>query len=413
MELVTVEKEIIGNMVRLTGLVRSREGEKDVFFEYPEQFAPMVIESADPFVAALLLTAMTNSETLEILPPVSQRLWGNLPRIQEIFNCWYPETLKKIQIRADRFHETRAEGNGVGSFFSLGVDSFHTLLCHEEDVPGRERISHLIYMMGFEVPLSEFTDGRERSVMDHVHEAARIWNKEAICGRTNIRDCFPLNWSRQYHGSALVATALSLGGGLHKALIPSSATWSNLMPWGSHPVIDPLWSSENMEIIHDGANADRVTKIMDTIALYPEALRLLRVCVNKRGGSGNCGFCVKCIRTMTALEMAGVLRSCGSFPPKLPRDFWRRMELKAFSLDATLRIARKKNAPVWIIDGLERALALGRINELRKARGYRRFSTDLFRYALEKTAGRLFLLPNEIRRRRIRPRKPTVKPVAE
>jgi hypothetical protein len=185
------------------------------------------------------------------------------------------------------------------------------------------------------------------------------------------------------------------------------------MPWGSHPVIDPLWSSENMEIIHDGANADRVTKIMDTIALYPEALRLLRVCVNKRGGSGNCGFCVKCIRTMTALEMAGVLRSCGSFPPKLPRDFWRRMELKAFSLDATLRIARKKNAPVWIIDGLERALALGRINELRKARGYRRFSTDLFRYALEKTAGRLFLLPNEIRRRRIRPRKPTVKPVAE
>jgi hypothetical protein len=244
-----------------------------------------------------------------------------------------------------------------GRFFSLGVDSFYTLLRHEKEIPGREKITHLIYMMGYAVPLKEYSDGRERPVIENVQEAARIWGKKAICGRTNLRDCFSLNPSRQYHGSAMAATASSLSGGMGKVLIPASATWLRLIPWGSHPLIDPLWSSDGLEIIHDGANANRAQKVADTIIHYPEALRLLRVCINKRGGSGNCGFCIKCIRTMTTLGIAAVLQSCGSFPPQLPRDFWRRMDFKTVFLDANLHLARDRKTHAWIIKGLERALA--------------------------------------------------------
>jgi len=407
MKLVAVEKKIVQGMVRLCGRVQlaNGRGEMTPFFEFPGQFAPLVTEKADPFVAALLLPAMASGEELVVEPSVSGRLWENLPRIQEIFNSWYPDVLKPIQVHAARFHGAGAAKDGTGAFFSLGVDSFHTLLRHEKDFPGRERITHLIYMTGFEVPLREFTDGRERPVIDSVHEVARIWGKQAVCGRTNMRDCFPLDWPRQYHGSVLAATALALSAGLGKVLIPSSTTWATSRPWGSHYLTDPLWSSDDLDLSHDGAGDDRAQKIAGTLLFYPEALRRLRVCTNKRGGSGNCGFCAKCIRTMTTLEIAGALQSCGSFPSRLPRDFWRRMELKAVFMDANLRFARSRRAPGWIIRGLERALALGELEELRKKRGDWGFAVCLFRLAFEKTIGRLILYPDKIRRKRIRPAK--------
>jgi len=405
MKIIAFEKKIINGTVRLTGHVKRRSGDVDLFFEYPEQFSPLVVENADPFVAALLLPAMANEEELEIVPSVSQRLWCNLPRIQEIFNSWYPDVLKPIPVHADYFHGAGPAKGSTGAFFSLGVDSFHTLLRHEKEFPGREKITHLIYMMGFEVPLREYKDGRERSVIEDVQKVACIWGKKAICGRTNLRDCFSLDWPRQYHGSALAATALSLSAGLGRVLIPASVSWTHLVPWGSHLITDPLWSSDDLEIIHDGIGADRARKIADTVIHYPEALRRLRVCTNKRGGAGNCGFCPKCIRTMITLEIAGSLQSCRSFPSNLPHDFWRRMEFKIIAIEANLRFAREKKAPSWIIKGLERALALSQLETLRKKRGDWGFTFDLFRLAFEKTIGRIILYPDRRRRKRIRPRK--------
>lgn len=398
MKLLGVEKRVADGTVRLSGYFQ-RPGnpeQLEAFFEYPEEFASLVAENADPFVPALLLPAMAERDTLEILPPVSRRLWNNLPLIQHIFGAWYPEALAPVPVHTRHFREAAPVAKDcTGAFFSLGVDSFDTLLRHEGHAAGRHKITHLIYMTGFESSLRQGTDGRELPVIEGVQEAARHWGKKAICGRTNLRDCSSLRWGGYYHGAGLAATALSLALGLDRVLVPAGPAWQFFVINPSNPITDPLWSSDDMEIIYDGAEYVRAQKIANTISKCPEAARRLRVCLVTEGGAGNCGFCNKCIRTMIGLEIMGVLRTCGAFPPDLPRDFWRRLQVTSAGeltmVEGNLCLARERGAPRWLIRGLERAAAFGQLEIIRRRRGDLRFMKDLLQLASERTYGRVRL----------------------
>ena len=112
-------------------------------------------------------------------------------------------------------------------------------------------------------------------------------------------------------GSALASVALLLG--FPRALVASSHRYDELMPMGSHPLTDPLYSNECVEIVHDGAELRRVEKTR-AVAECEQALANLRVCFNDM--NANCGICAKCLRTMIALRL---LRSTGGpFPPLPP-----------------------------------------------------------------------------------------------
>jgi hypothetical protein len=99
-------------------------------------------------------------------------------------------------------------------------------------------------------------------------------------------------------GGALASVALLLGFPL--TFIPSSYTYSQLFPLGSHPLTDPLWGVEGTEIVHDGSEARRVDKVQ-RIAEDAPALANLRVCFND--ANVNCGHCIKCLRTMISLRL--------------------------------------------------------------------------------------------------------------
>jgi len=398
MKLLAIEKKVARGAVRLSGrFLRGGDSKPmEAFFEYPEEFAPLVVENADPFVPALLLPAMAAREPVEIPLPISRRLYRSLPLIQHILSAWYPEALTPVPVRAEHFREAAPAANtGTGAFFSLGVDSFDTLLRHADGAAGGPPLTHLIYMTGFESPLRLGEDGRERPVIAAVQEAARHWGKQAICGRTNLRDCFSLRWGGYYHGAGLAAIALSLARGLGRVLIPAGPAWRYFVINPSNPVTDPMWSSEAQEIIYDGAEYVRAQKIALTLSQNPEALRRLRVCLVTEGGAGNCGFCNKCIRTMITLEIVGALRTCGVFPPRLPRDFWRRLEVTSAGeltmVDGNLWLARERGAPRWLQRGLERAANLGRLEIVRHQRGDVRFLKDLLRLGVERTYGRIRL----------------------
>jgi hypothetical protein len=63
-----------------------------------------------------------------------------------------------------------------------------------------------------------------------------------------------------YHGAALAAVALLFQDRLGKILIPPTYSYADLLPWGSHPLLDPLWSTEQTTIEHEGCEATRVEK---------------------------------------------------------------------------------------------------------------------------------------------------------
>jgi len=112
-------------------------------------------------------------------------------------------------------------------------------------------------------------------------------------------------------GSALASVALLLG--FPCGYLPSSRSYDELTPLGSHPLTDPLWSNECVEIIHDGAEVRRIDKVRK-IAECESALANLRVCFDDV--NVNCGRCAKCLRTMISLRLLGA--SAGPFP-SLPR----------------------------------------------------------------------------------------------
>jgi len=103
------------------------------------------------------------------------------------------------------------------------------------------------------------------------------------------------------HGACLASVALLLG--FPRCYIPSSYTYRELHPWGSHPLTDHLWSSDSVHLTQDTAAAGRVEKTR-AVAEIPGILDDLVVCWDS--AETNCGKCGKCVRTMVTLKLLGI-----------------------------------------------------------------------------------------------------------
>ncbi len=257
----------------------------------------------EPFVVAALLGAMASGEALQVDPgsPVSPRLLAGLDQIQALFHAWNPR-LSRIEVRATP-QAPSPERAGVALFFSGGVDATYSLLAHESE------ISHLIFVHGLEITLAN--EALFARALAKNQESAHRYQKTLLPVKTNLREFAAAhNLSNYlYQGSLLAAVALALG--FPRTYLAASLHYPDLCPWGTHPLLDPLWSTEVSEIVHDGADASRVEKIA-RIGGREGALESLRVCLANREDY-NCGICEKCLRTMIALRLLGL--SSPAFPP--------------------------------------------------------------------------------------------------
>jgi len=273
--------------------------------------------SAEAYVAATLLPAMQVRRDVRPPGPLDPQFADSLNTVQDIFTTWHP-ALRRVQILAGRaFPESRGPRSGkIAVFFTGGVDSFYTLLKHESEIDA------LLYVHGFDVALSNLSLRRQVSRM--VRAVGARFDKQVIEVETNLR-AFSDRHTRweQYHGAALATVGLTLPKEFSQCLIPSSFPYNYLRIWGSHPLLDPLWSTDGLTIIHDGCEASRFNKCK-LISRNEAARRYLRVCWKNPEGAYNCGRCEKCIRTMTFLVGAGALDKCSTFGemPPVKRIVW-------------------------------------------------------------------------------------------
>lgn len=303
----------------LAAPIRAGATEKRLWFRVPTSVNPAL--SSDPFFAASLIPAMALGKPLEIESPISRRLPETADAVQKIFHNWFPE-LTPIPVLADTTAKPREGAGGVGCFFSGGVDSLHTFLKHEQE------ITTLVYVHGFDVDFND--DTLRKKVSDALRAFAAKTGKSLIEVETNLRDFTDQygDWGEKIHGAALASVALLLDSLLERIYIPSSYAYSELFPWASHPLVDPLWSTETIQIVHDGCEATRFEKVM-SIAGDDRALSTLRVCWENRNDAYNCGECEKCLRTMTALKILGALDRCPTFQTPFDQASIRRFELKS------------------------------------------------------------------------------------
>lgn len=327
-----------------TARIRHAEKEHELYFRFGKEHASWVSTVVDPFVCAMIIPAMLTGSGLRSDLPVSPKLLRGLGRIQRTMAIWYPEDLREIPILAEPRPLTTGNSPSelrTGSFFSGGVDSTSTVLDNlAHPRIGAPPLTHALFMRGLEVPLDSGT-GTEAAAAQ-CRETVEGLGLQLIEGETNLRSLFPVDWAQHWCGTGLAATALALAGGFSRFLIPSSThVGRGFKRFGSTAHVDEAASSDTLEIVEDLAEWNRADKFLHVLRHHPEAVARLRFCVVNGGGTGNCGRCRKCVRTMMILEAAGLSGVPQGTGRHLSPEMWRRYEpFGVTGLEACIQLAQ-------------------------------------------------------------------------
>jgi hypothetical protein len=308
-----------------------------LWFTFPRPVGPFVTTRADGFAVALLPLAMSLGESLTVHGDLSYRLVHGMREYQRFQAAWKPDTFTAVEVRADGVYR-RDPGEAtpaVGTAFSGGVDSFHTVWTH---LPGNEpyapyRISHCLMINGFDPDADLANSGSFLKIERLYAPMMERLDLQMIVARTNLLQFLGLALQKQSFAAFVTAPALVLGRLFSRYYVPSSYMFSHLsrFPDGSHPMFDHLLGTETMETIHDGGTLTRVAKTV-AISRWPETFDLLRVCFKTTGPQpareaiANCCECEKCLRTMMTLDIAGALKDYRCFAKPLTGSQIRRAD---------------------------------------------------------------------------------------
>jgi polysaccharide pyruvyl transferase WcaK-like protein len=307
-----------GGRVERAARVRWEGGEFDLTVTVPAEFAPATPD-ASPFLCATLLLAMRLAEDLDVRAPVAEPLLTSTHRIVDLYASWDPR-LYRTRVAAEVAASGDMRAAGIGSFLSRGVDSLYSAAV-PRGAPGA--VTHAIFCDRLEPKHSAATRAEEIRL---AQEAAGLLGLPLAVLDTNLRelsDPIVEDWE-DMAGAALAMLANALGGGLAHVVVPSSDGPASIGPCGTSPLLDPLFSTDAVEVIHDTPQT-RFAKVEWLVRERPELLPYLKVCfVEDR--PDNCGRCSKCLVTMLALEALGALGSAVGFPDELDRDALSEME---------------------------------------------------------------------------------------
>ena len=285
--------------------IRVAGQEHRLAFECPAELACRAGD-ATPFAAAALLPAMRAGEDLEVDGPVSPRLLRRFDRLQALYRAW-DRTLRPARVTAAEEAAPPRAGTRVGAFFSRGADSMYTATAERIDDGPLE-------LLAFGETLEPLHDERVgEHELRRARAAANRIGLPLVSFRTNLRQFSDglVFWS-DYHGAGLAFAALAMSGGLRRMVVPATGWYGNDDHFGSSPLLDPLYSTETLEVEHGSLERGRVDKIVWLARNRPDLLPYLKVCFAENRPD-NCGRCPKCLITMVALESAGALELASEF----------------------------------------------------------------------------------------------------
>lgn len=331
-------QDLPGERTRIRFPLRLGDQDRSVVVEVPLRVS---VEATSAIVPTAMLIAMREGVPLVVEGTVSARLASNLGKAQAILRAWRP-ALTVVPVDVSASADEGPPGPETGGFFTAGIDSFYSAIKHEG------AFDRLVYVNGFEI----FPDPTVAAdVLGAIRRSAEGLGVPLSIVETDLRrridpsiDWF---WS---HGAGLAAIAIVLGGVLGRMHIASTSSYARLSPCGTHPLLDPLWSTEQVELVHDGCEATRVEKAQ-RIGRHPAVRDGLRTCWEFRTADVNCGRCGKCLHTMTAFHVVGMLEGIRTFPRPLTASSVALMPsadnlFRAGYVDEYLEFARRSGRPL-------------------------------------------------------------------
>jgi hypothetical protein len=296
---------------------------QEIYFETEEEFAQDLSCNPHAFLIACLPLALRHGEArVAIREEICPELRNGLLTAMAFLRAWYGHKPVRLETKEGaRLPWPRAQER-AGSFLSGGVDSLATLRANRLDYPPNHprAIKDCLLVHGFDIsgraglgPEQE-TFARARASLLPIARDAGV---TLIPLSTNIRhlDDELHFWEYEYVGAALAAVAHAFARRLSVVSIASSFDAYHLKPSGTHPLLDPNYSSADLQIRHDNVRFSRLDKVR-LLADWDVALQNLRVCTMNPPGKLNCGRCEKCIRTMLELLVVDKLASTEVFPTR-------------------------------------------------------------------------------------------------
>jgi hypothetical protein len=322
MKVSNIRKKIVNDKVVVSALMElGNNRTSNVYFSVDKKYGEMVVADGSVFLPLALIAATKYKSDVVIDGRISAKLLQNASKVVELFTSWKLIN-HRVNIFATHTDEDRDSMQKIGCFFSGGVDSFYTYLKNSE----WETIDALILVQGFDIDLKN--KGLYAKVKANIVKVAENQNKKLIEVETNLRQFSDsiVEWDFA-HGAAMACVALMLRRYFGKVYFSGGMPTSFLRPYGVHPDLDPLWSTESLIVVHEGIEDDRLAKIQKYISKAPIALETLRVCWKNPKGQYNCCECEKCLRTMLSLHSAGVLDKTKTFPKPINKSLLARLSL--------------------------------------------------------------------------------------
>lgn len=307
-----------------------------VYFEW-SPLPHKIATTADAFLVGFLAPAMLLGEDLEIRGPVDSELLGRIREdVMPLLLRWF-RSLHPIEVVCRDTEPAQPGGSprATAMSWSGGLDATYTATKH------LDRIDWLVTCQGFDV--RTWHTAFWKKLLGEIENSAEALGKPLIVVKTNLREVSHFqsiqtrrgridpDYYRLGHlgpiGNFMVSLGRCLTPFVSEFITAANVSYEELYPYGSHPLLDPMWSTAAQKVIHDGCEAGRIDKVAFLKKANPEAIKRLRVCWYPGPREVNCGRCEKCMRTMAELRCAEAEHLGASFSGSIDFRAIRRLRI--------------------------------------------------------------------------------------
>lgn len=264
----------------------------------PIEHADLLDASASPGVAPLVALAVGRGEDLVVEGPVDARTAELASGLAALLSGWWGHRPTRVEV-LDTF-VAEPGGDGVGLYFTRGVDSWSTLL-DLLDAPAEDRVTHLLAAFHRQRGNPR---GNEAHLIEGHQRVADELGLPLIRLETNARRLIDphIDWFRSF-SPVLVGAGLHVAAGLRRLVLTGAHAVDVATETGAAPEIKALCGTTRTEVAlgnPDRMRHERVAHLLTSDL----ARRTLQVC-SMGADHGNCGWCSKCQMTMVLLLLAG------------------------------------------------------------------------------------------------------------
>ena len=298
--------------------------EREVFFETDAPYQDSLCASPNAFLTGAFVPALHHGERrIAVDGPICPALEEGLFAVAQLLRQWYgpPRVCPVIEPTERRIGLPEAPPR-AGLFLSGGVDSLYMLRRNRLDYPRDHPASFRDALYAYGVDMAGVVGRNREAVYEDGRRALQPIVEETglrlIPVRTNIKH-LDGRWSfygREFAGAILAAIAQAFSPRFSSVSIAATACAESLCPYGSHPLLDPMFSSSSVQVRHENISRHRFKKVK-ALVHWETALANLRVCFHYPfpPGQVNCGVCSKCTRTaLEILAAGGDLRRVPTLP---------------------------------------------------------------------------------------------------